>query len=475
LRFRELPGFPALWVDYVEGERSARDFFPWAPDAASLKARSTIAAEPLLPRQVLCDWLQEQSADFGSGPLSLNNIQRLRAPETVAVVAALSPNLFGGPLACWLKAMTAARLAGWITENGPPAVPLVWITPVIPSELRAGILSSRRPRQLAFSSSSPNPLQLPDQISALLSSVSLAAEVNIEDSDLLKILQSTHKPGVPVKQAWAQAVSRLLDFCGLIFFDPSGRSFLPWLQQLSMHLDVPRFSADAWEQRRRLRAAGYHPEDVANPDADDIGGTLSPSLFLPVTAIVIDETDILEDAVSMVAHSGAPSSAPVLWPRASATVLTSKDQRTLDRFNIGIKNVIMGSEYVINYLMQNFNSDVAAGRLLSMERALDFELSVLAELVPAGDRLRSRVMQSRRRMLHQVGKLNRQLQAAQRLAREAMIRQVTDLCHALAPWKGLHERELAGFQFVFRHSRLFPRQLFERLDPWNFEHQLIQL
>jgi len=87
----------------------------------------------------------------------------------VAVFAVMRPTLFGGALSSWLKALTAARLAEWLTLNELPAIPLLWIdASVRPDDRQVGIRGPDGPMRLALEPSGGASTQIPNAIGALL-------------------------------------------------------------------------------------------------------------------------------------------------------------------------------------------------------------------------------------------------------------------------------------------------------------------
>jgi uncharacterized protein YllA (UPF0747 family) len=53
----------------------------------------------------------------------------LAKPGSVAVVTGQQVGLFSGPAYTVYKALTAARLGRWLTEQGVPAAPVFWLAP----------------------------------------------------------------------------------------------------------------------------------------------------------------------------------------------------------------------------------------------------------------------------------------------------------------------------------------------------------
>jgi uncharacterized protein YllA (UPF0747 family) len=78
-------------------------------------------------RNVLCDILTDQNARYDAGGEVLENIERLRELDCVAVVTGQQAGLFTGPLYTAYKALTAVRSARSLREKGVNAVPVFWI------------------------------------------------------------------------------------------------------------------------------------------------------------------------------------------------------------------------------------------------------------------------------------------------------------------------------------------------------------
>lgn len=114
-----LPHAPALFVDYVRdfervGELFAHDY----RDTAAVARAVDAAAARVLPRDAIADVLAEQQTTKTAAA----NVERLRAPGSVAIVTGQQPAPGGGPLYTLHKAATAVLLA-----RRAGAVPVFWI------------------------------------------------------------------------------------------------------------------------------------------------------------------------------------------------------------------------------------------------------------------------------------------------------------------------------------------------------------
>jgi hypothetical protein len=114
-----MPGAPALFVDYVRDFERVRELFAHDyRDPAALERAATAAAARELPRDAVADVLAEQQMSESAKA----NVERLRAPGSVAIVTGQQPAAGGGPLYTLYKAATAVLLA---RRTG--AVPVFWI------------------------------------------------------------------------------------------------------------------------------------------------------------------------------------------------------------------------------------------------------------------------------------------------------------------------------------------------------------
>jgi uncharacterized protein YllA (UPF0747 family) len=271
----------------------------------------------------------------------------------------------------------------------------------------------------------------------------------------------------------------------VILFDP----LLP--DAASLAKGLPRHDRDAavndavaWREAQ-LRAAGYEPAMARQgrvqgsgnerkiSDAHQREPWLLPSWIMPLAAAVVDELEICNFAVSLPLFAALGMDPPMVWPRVSGTILDLRSRKLLARYGLQLNDLFDGAESVAAGLMRRLAGADVPGRLRSLQADLDRHLGDLEDPIAAADRLRGRIENARRRMRHQIGKLESRFSAARQMREAAILRQVSRLCDNLTPGGGLQEREYAGIQFVLRHSMKLPQILYESIDPWKFTHQFI--
>jgi bacillithiol synthase len=488
VKFRDLPGFPSLFADYAEDAGTARSIFGSVPDEATLRQRALSVQDPILPRAILCDRLMEQARRFDGGPLALANIQRLRMPQTVAIVSNLRPSLFGGPLCSFLKVVTAAKLALWLSRLGLPAVPICAINGKIRrAELCLGVTSTQGPRALEQEVPTGAIDSIPGSIRTLLQDVADALETSVENSEVLKLLESAYEPGSSFRLAWARVISKTMEPLGIVLFDPQDPGIE--IQDVIRKVSGERagvLTARA-EQERRLREAGY---DFESPDiagffegmrgagtetAQVLTPFLAQNLILPAAAFVMEEAEAGSLPCDQAVVAKLIGKTPVIWPRMSATLVDERSAKVMSRYGLEFDELLVEPDRLTCKLVQRGAPVDVLNGLGGLKDKVGDGMTQLAAFVNPEDKLSAHIASARRRMLYQIDKL-RSAAAKSELRRKDVIRgRVSRLCTNLIPNGELQERGIASLVYLHRYSLLLAQHLFEGLDAWQFEHQLIFL
>src|SRR4029079_11924889 len=118
-----------LFLDYLNDPVALRKFYPAAvrfhPDLPQ-RIPGVLAAHQV-DRNRVAGALATMNARWGAGQDTLDNIELLRDPETIAVVSGQQAGLFTGPLYTIYKALSAVKLAGCLRQRNTKAVPVFWI------------------------------------------------------------------------------------------------------------------------------------------------------------------------------------------------------------------------------------------------------------------------------------------------------------------------------------------------------------
>ena len=224
LRHTEIPHTSRLFSDFQYHFDRVSRFYRYAPgDPEAFAAAAREISYPGERRAELVAALRARNGESAA-------LDRLAQPGTVAVVTGQQVGLFSGPAYTIYKALTAARLAVRLTEQGIPAVPIFWLAtedhdfaevshsfafdsrhhPIALKVAGAGV-SERPVGGIAISDA---PL---DQLSQALADFPYG-------EDVVRIVRASYCPGATFGSAFQALLQRLLGKFGLLFLDPLDES-----------------------------------------------------------------------------------------------------------------------------------------------------------------------------------------------------------------------------------------------------------
>jgi uncharacterized protein YllA (UPF0747 family) len=467
LNLRTLPGFSPLFLDYVDGTLPAISFFAGRPVAGSLLACAKRAPDNAGDRGEIVRLLASQAESVEAGFQSRKNLELLREPGAVCILAGIAPDLFGGPLSGWLKALTAALLSSWLADRGIPAIPIVWLHPKIPAtNPQAGFLGAQGPEKIVLP-----PAVIPETGNAgsLEEQLLRALPMGVH-SEMFRLLLAAYQPGRDMTLAWGRFMAKVFEPFGIVWIDAGDTALASEI--------ASRWSPEERNQAASLRrdaAAGLRSSGYGAPDdREDLAHAFWPChRILPVAAIITDEFEVSARACDEAMLRGMRMAVPLLWPRISATLIDGRSRKILNRYGLGLRDLFQDPAILVEALAGTEASVDAT--LENLHRGMSEKFEQVAALVPAEDKMQGRIRNARRRMTYQVHKLRALHWNGRKMRRLLMEQRFPRLCNALAPWKGMQEREFAGFDLL---ERLFSGSLVplvDRLSPWQLAHQEIDV
>ena len=536
IRFTEIPHTTKLVVDTLYDFSRVADFYAYDPfDPASFRAAAQAAprdSEASARHAAVADVLAEQNRDFGGDEKSQKNIARLRSGEAVAVVTGQQVGLFGGPAYSVYKALTAVRLAGKLTAEGLPAVPVFWLASEDHDFAEANhcflLDSDFQWQELRHTSSAPD--------GAPVGSIVFDGSINAlrgrladlwpgEAAAEAEALLAGYAPGATYAQAFGRLVQRLFAGQGLVVLDP----LHPKLQQLSRPLfrraleETEALQKLVREASRRLAKAGYHVQVRLRENATMlfvlVGGRRLPLRRRRHGAFLAGEAEhSLDDLLSLldahperfspnvllrplmqdwllptVAYVAGPNEGayfaqlgplyqellgrmPVIFPRASLTLVEPKVRRLLEKYRLSLPDLFSAPHTVRARLAERHLPPGLLRRLERTEGKIEQLLRETAQAVKKLDpTLAGATETSRRKMLYQYGKIRRKTAGAQAGRTEIVDHHLEILLNALYPHRGLQERRMNFLSVVARQGQGVLERLLAQVDFPCRDHQVILL
>ncbi len=501
-----IPGTSAIFGDYLYHYEKVREFYPyWFGDTSALVEAAKAIDFPAERRAALVSALRQQNGDSDS-------LRKLAEPDTVAVVTGQQVGLFSGPSYTFFKALTAAKLAEHLNQQGIPAVPVFWLATEdhdLAEVDHAWLFDAAlRPQKLTFTPGSEaggpvGEVVIRDvplaQLRTLLAEYPFGEEVFAR-------LETAYQPGATLGQAFRSFLQPILQQFGLLYLDPLqpgiralARTFLNNAAENILDV-VPELQA----RDKALAKAGYHSQvniesgstmlfvieggkrtavrskdgrfitrdDTYTPaEFAQAGLELSPNALLrpvmqdyllPTLAYVGGPAEIAYMAQAEVLYRRLLGRMPVLFPRNSFTLLDARASKLLQKYGLEMPNLLADHEQVRSRMAAKLVPRRLTEHVMQVRSQIEASLkSLQADLLAFDPTLQSAAVKSTAKMLYQVDKLS------QKTARETFNRDerasydASYLLNLIYPERHLQERFYSIVPFLAKTGLDLPGLLWE--------------
>lgn len=493
----ELPGTSALFSDYLYRFDRVASFYRHDPHNPSSISRA--AAEIDIPHERRQDLVSVLRENNGESPA----LSMLELPDTVAVVTGQQVGLFGGPAYTLYKALTAAKLAQQLNNNGIRAVPVFWLATEDHDLQEINHCQvygrGRRPVRLESDSAAASgrpagsvviqesPLgQLRQTLAGLLHA-----------DEITSLVEDAYQPGMTFGAAFQRLMERLLSGFGFIFVDPLAPGFrrlaAPLLSEAASR--TAELSAALKHRGADLSAAGYHaqvhfedstslfflledgarislkcrdgqyfagPRALSPADLAAEGERLSPTALLrpvmqdyllPTAAYIGGPAEIAYLAQSEVLYRALLGRAPVPVSRSGFTLIDERSRMLMERYHLTLTDCFHGDEALRRRVAQVLLPDELDATFqdaaLDVRAAADKLRGKLHEFDPT---LAAAMEKSKSKMLYQIEKIQKKA-AAEALRRNSLADSAAGHISGLVfPNRHLQERYYSILPFLATHG-----------------------
>jgi bacillithiol biosynthesis cysteine-adding enzyme BshC len=518
LRHTDIPHTSRLFSDFQYHFDRVAPFYRHAPhDPASFASAAKEIDFPDDRRAALVAALRARNGESAS-------LELLAKPGTVAVVTGQQVGLFTGPSYTIYKALSAARLAARLTDQGIPAVPVFWLATEDHdfAEVNHCFVFGPDHQPVTLRVEGEGPTEHPvgtisveappvDAIRKTLAGFPYGAEV-------AEMVAEAYAPGVTFGAGFQALLQKLLSKAGLLFVDP--------LDQAVRNLAAPvlrRALGDGdglkrrlLERNKELEAAGYHAQvhleqktslaflldgsrritlrrqngDYVSKDRrysvsqlSDLAEHLSPNALLrpvvqdyvlPTVAYLGGPAELAYVAQSQVLYEHLLGRMPVMLARSSFTLLDSRAAKLMERYGLTIPSFfhgedalrdMIGEKLIPPGLLREFE-EIQQSMSEALDRLRDDLVSFDATLAKAAEK-------SRAKMLYQLAKIGHKtarktLKRSERAGAEAAY-----LSGLIFPEKHLQERFYSILPFVAKHGPDLMDTLYEQVSLECADHKVL--
>ena len=535
---RRLPGVKRLAVDYAYAFRELAPFFAGDPSdrAAWTDAIARTQSHQRRSRDV-ASVIRAQQQRRGAPPAAIAAAERLSDPRTVAILTGQQAGLFGGPLFTILKSLTALKLAEQVTrEHGTPAVAVFWIEAEDHDwdEVRSCTVfdSEMATRTVSLPPRSGDPLPvaavpLDAGIDDVLSELEQILPPTEFRASLIADLRAAYTPGIGMADAFGRWLERVLGERGLVVYDASDPAAKPFVADLfSRELSSPGQTATlAAQAGADLVARGFHAQvQASGENVDGValfrldthgrrpiqarnGGfvvndrpvaqaalakeaverptAFSPSVLLrPIVQDTIfptvcyvagpNELAYLGQLRGIYSRFGVPM--PLMYSRATATVVDSAAARFLSKYNVAFESLQPQDDSMLNELLRTQIPAEVDEALAAATRGIEEQMAHVIDVMPTLDpTLEGAARTTLTRMQKDLETLQgKTIQAAKR-RNETLRRQFARTRALTFPNGHAQERTISFVSFMNQYGSSLVERLWQELPVGLGQHWIVTI
>jgi bacillithiol synthase len=531
-------GFSDLFFDYLYDYPKVRSFYPtdFRENESFENVIKTLQDHPAQHRVPVSDILLEQNRQWGASEKTLANIASLRKPGTFAVVTGQQVGFLGGPLYNVLKTLTAVALSKRLKEKYPKwdFVPVFWLegedhdfaemnnTKVLDAQgalvkveyLPGGFLPERNPGpvgEMVFDTSLEHAFTA---IGSTLPKTEFTPK-------LLEALRSCYHEGTTFNEAFARWLQFLFPEAGIVFISANHpglkRTLSPlFIKEVTQYPTTSQIvigqSAELEQQYHAqvkpksinlflFHKGGRYPIEPRETDFSLKGtrhfippeemqriATETPELLstnvilrplaqdtlLPTVAYIAGPSEIAYHAqlAPLYQHFGILQ--PVIYPRASVTIVEERVQRVLEKFSLDVTELFGDASRLTERIVEQItgiNVDAMFTRASTgITDALNELKFGLGEVDPT---LLGALENSVAKITTTVNLLKDKSVAAQKRQHETAVRQIEKAVAGVMPGGVLQERQVSTLYFLNKYGPDVVRWLEHNVEITGFKHQLL--
>jgi bacillithiol biosynthesis cysteine-adding enzyme BshC len=523
LPFSSIPHTTRLFDDFLHNFDRVKQFYARPPLSQDWWAEEIQKIQyPAERRSAVTAILERQNREFGAGEKTLANIQRLRdgAP---AVVTGQQVGLFGGPMFCMLKALTAAIMA-----EKAGAVPVFWLATedhdfeeINTVSLPAGDHLQKFTVNVPPREGAPvGKIAFTDEITAATHQVAAL----FGESEISELLAASYHKSETFGTAFAKFYTKIFSDLGIVFLNPLDTE----LHRIAR--PVFRAALEKSEEinhgllarNKELEAAGYHAQVKVTP-SHTLCFYLEDEARTPVrhhegeffvgerklgTAELLQETErcperfsanvllrpLMQDyLLPTLCYIGGPAEAayfaqievvysklagrvtPIV-PRIFATLVEPRIGKLLDRYQLSLPDLFTTPEKARELVASRALPDSILKSFDSAAEHLEQALAVIQGPLEKLDKtLIDAAENAGAKMRYQLQGVRDKAARAEARKNTEVLRHADELITALYPEKDLQERGVGAAYFLLKYGRGVVEQVKAAIKTGCGEHQVVRI
>ncbi len=524
-------GHSSLYIDFLADSKPAREFYP----ARDLEEVAKKLDSVNYDRSKLVQILLKQNKSFGAGDKTLSNIEKLKAPGSVAVFSGQQAVLFGGPLLIMIKALTLVKSAAELSQKlQRPVVPIFWIAgddhdfdeanhTLVLNKQTEGITVSYNTRPVEELPTSELILSNTEELNRAKTQYQEALGESEFTGGLYTLIGSSYQVGETIVSAFGKLMAGLTAEFGLVLFNPGDaevkRLAAKFFQKIVENQDILHETTS--RTNSQILQSGYHLQVEKSDSATHLFYNLDgrkPVLRdgdkFKVADKVYSKDELLKliekipekfspDVLTrpvfqsflfpVVSQRGGPAEiaylaqsggffelfnlpAPFYQSRPSGTFIEKHFEKMMNEYKISFEELTGDIEQVVNSVMTKsfpVNLEVDFAKLKN-QIAKEFDSFKAAE-VKFDPALKDFSEQTFGKIDFDLKNLEAKVFASHKKKSQDVRNRIYRLWHALFPNRGLQERSVNIGYFISKYGFEFINFMHNQIDINEKYHQLISM
>lgn len=488
------------------------DFFEYDPnEPASYTKRYAFLQQRVYQRQRLVEVLTNYNARIGAGQKTLNNIQNLSSPETSVVITGQQAGIFTGPLYTIYKAITVLKLAEDLSKTGRPTLPVFWIASEDHDFQEIASIyflnQDHQEERLSLSGETERrpigKINLQLEVQKLIDQFARATQDTEFKTEMIGQLQRLAEKSDTLAEWFARVMTWLFSDTGLIFVDALEPEFRQLGQKLflqilekndqiteclrtaekellakgyspqihkatnQVHLclideDDQRYPVDRLEESYQLRGKkilskeelsdwlNTKPETVST---NVVTRPLFQDLLFPTIAYVGGPGEIAYYAQYKKIYQIFEMEMPIIYPRASLTLLEPAINRGLEKYQLVPNEIIQNySEIRTGLLNQSDQLQIAVKFNELKNRFIPEYQTLIDQLSQLDGKFSYLGEKNLERIIKEINYMENKAQQQHRKNSEVLLDHLERLKINLYPDDRLQERRFNIFPYLFKYQ-----------------------
>lgn len=536
--FPNYGGISQLFIDYVYNFKNvARYYAHDFNNFDDLPRLIETVLKNYKNRNALVDALKKQNHQRGNANVD-KNLELLSKDNTLAVVTGQQVGLFSGPIYTIYKIITAIKLAYFLSDRFPDFnfVPVFYLESEDHDFLEsnnAKIFNSKNeivkiefnPDLKKENYGPVGEVKFDEKIDETLKTLEDALQETEFKDEVLKLVRFAYSKGSNFAQAFVKFVGELFKDFGLIFLNPNDvelkKLLIPIFEkEIDEHPKLSGLIVDVSAELEERYHAQIKPrplnlfllyKDGRFPiePADEEGifrlkgarvkfskgelkniletspHLLSPNVvlrpicqdtLLPTICYVAGPSEVAYFAQLKPAYVYFNVPMPVIFPRISATLIEPKVRKILEKYGVDIKEVFTDFSAVAKKILLS-SSEIDIDGFFNVAKArFESMLNEIKEFVAKIDpTLAGAVDNSGSKILYHINNIYEKSISAHQKRNEIISQQIEKLKVNLLPEDELQERVLNITYFLNKYSLSLIEKLFDELEAFDFNHQVVYL